>query len=74
MPSRSVLEKKWFTTVELEEIKRNKHRNCEEQNGTAVAEEVNDGNEHERPDAKEMDSQTKKPRYRVNGAMKDIGK
>jgi len=36
-------------TVELEEIKRNKHRNSDEQNGTAVVEEANDGNKHELP-------------------------
>ena len=46
--------------MELEEIKRNKHGNCDEQNGTADVEEANDGNEHEIPveNVKEMDSQT----------------
>ena len=42
--ARTILKSKWFTTVELEEIKRNKHGNCDEQNGTAVVEEANDGN------------------------------
>ena len=73
---RTILKSKWFTAVELEEIKRNMHRNCEEQNGTAIVEEANDGNEHEPPveDAKDMESQKKKPGYRVNGVMKDLGK
>ena len=55
-----VLKSKRFTTVELEEIKRNKHRNCDEQSGTAVVEEANTGNERELPveNAKEMNSQT----------------
>ena len=46
--------------MELEEIKRNKHGNCDEQNGTVVVEEANDGNEHELPaeNVKEMDPQT----------------
>ena len=71
----TILKSKCFTAVELEEIKRNKHRNCEEKNGTAVVEEAN-GNEHEPPveDAKDMDSQTKKPRHRVNGVKKDLSK
>ena len=58
--ARTILKSKWFTTVELEELKRNKHRNCDEQNRTAVVGEANDGNEHELPveNAKEMDSQT----------------
>ena len=56
----SILKSKWFTTVELEEVKRNKHRNCDVQNGTPVVEEANDDNEHELPveNAKQMDSQT----------------
>ena len=47
--------------MELEEIKRNKHRHCDEQNGTAVVEEGNDGNEHELfpvENVKGLDSQT----------------
>ena len=58
--ARTILKSKWFTTVELEEIKRNKLRNHDEQSGTAVVEEANTGNEHELPveNAKEMDSQT----------------
>ena len=44
----TILKSKCFTPVELEEIKRNKYRNCEEKNRTAVVEEANDGNEHER--------------------------
>ena len=54
------MKSKWFTAVELEEIKRNKHGNCDEQNGTVVVEEANDGNEHELPaeNVKEMDPQT----------------
>ena len=73
---RTILKSKWFTAVELEEIERNMHRNCEEQNGTAIVEEANDGNEHEPPveDAKDMESQKKKPGYQVNGVMKDLGK
>ena len=58
---RAIFKSKWFTIiVELEEIKRDKHRTGDEQNGTAVVEEANDGNEHELPvdNAKEMDSQT----------------
>lgn len=56
----TILKSKWFTAVELEEIKRNKHGNCDEQNGTVVVEEANDGNEHELPaeNVKEMDPQT----------------
>jgi len=71
---RTILKSKWFTTVELEGIKRNKHRHCEEQNGSAVVEEAKDGNEHEPPveDAKEMDSQTKKPMYQVNAVSRRI--
>ena len=42
--ARTILKSKWFTTVELKEIKRNKHRNCDEQSGTAVVEEANTGN------------------------------
>ena len=34
----TILKRKWFTTVELEEIKRNKHRNCDEQSGTGAQE------------------------------------
>ena len=58
--ARTILKSKWFTAVELEEIKRNKHGNCDEQNGTVVVEEANDGNEHELPaeNVKEMDPQT----------------
>ena len=58
--ARTILKSKWFTTVELEEIKRKTHRNCDEQSETAVVEEANTGNEHELPveKAKEMDSQT----------------
>ena len=54
------MKSKWFTTIELEKIKRNKHRNCDKQSGTAVVEEANTGKEHELPveNAKEMDSQT----------------
>lgn len=54
----SILKSRWFTTVELQEVKRNKHRNCNEQNGTPVVEEANDGKEHELPveNAKQMDS------------------
>ena len=56
----TILKSKWFRTVELEEIKRNKHRNCDEQSGATVVEEANNGYEHELPveNAKEMDSQT----------------
>ena len=57
--ARTILKSKWFTTVELEEIKKN-NGNCDEQNGKAVVEEANDGNEHEIPveNVKQMDSQT----------------
>ncbi|CAH3143021.1 unnamed protein product, partial [Porites lobata] len=54
-----ILKSKWFKAVELEEIKRNKHGNCDEQNGTVVVEEANDGNEHELPaeNVKEVQSE-----------------
>ena len=57
--ARTILKSKWFTAVELEEIKRNKHGNCDEQNGTVVVEEANDGNEHELPaeNVKEVQSE-----------------
>lgn len=58
--ARTILKSKWFTAVELEEIKRNKHGDCDDQNRTVVVEEANDGNEHELPaeNVKEMDPQT----------------
>ena len=58
--TRTILKSKWFTNVELEEIKRTKQRNRDEQSGTAAIQEANDGNEHELPDenAMEMDSQS----------------
>ena len=34
--ARNILKSKLLTTVEVEEIKRNKHSNYDEQNGTAV--------------------------------------
>ena len=58
--ARTTLKTRWFTTVELEESKRTKHRNGDEESGTAVVQETNDGNEHELPveNAMERDSQT----------------
>ena len=40
--ARTILKSERLTTVEVEEIKRNKHSNYNEQNRTAVVEEAND--------------------------------
>ena len=66
------MKSKWFTTVELEEIK-NKHRNCDEQNGTAVVEEANGGNDHELQRSW-THRLRKKPSYRVNGVKTHLSK
>lgn len=42
-----ILKIKWFIIVELEESKRIKYRNGDEESGNVVVQEVNDGNEYE---------------------------